>query len=348
METTWREKKRIETRTLQNFLLSLLFINKSLFQIEEKARLEAEAREREEQQLLEEQQRRRRQEEEEALQKELLRLQELQHQQHRVAKKKKKEKAKENTAPPQNNPQPLRQTAQNVLDNLHNGKSQLLQTLIHLPDHRELKHDSLPQPNSQHSSKCPAAKGVSDETNIPNTTGTLHNWTSSIEVNSKAKAKQSGKGVTPESAVKIVQELPKISGTTKTSNGIAPTTTTDTKAMRFGPAETPASPPTTEACREETSNARCSSGKRQQQQQPLTQIKEDRISPPVSNPSPSPPPTSQTETQQNGKPPSAESPQPKGKTKKNKKKKGDKMNTSIGWYHKDLVKKFNGMTVLIW
>lgn len=323
-----------------------MFTDESLFQMEEKARLEAEAREREEQQLLEERRRRRQQEEEEALQKELLRLQELQHQQHRVAKKKKKEKAKENTAPPQNNPQPLRQTAQNVLDNLQNGKSQLLQTLIHLPHHREPKLEPLPQPSSQH--KCPAAKGVSNETNIPNTTGTLHNGTPSIEVNSKAKAKQSGKGVTPDTPVKIVQELAKSSGTTKTANGSAPTTTTDTKAMRFGPAETPASPPTTEACREERSNIRCNSGKRQQQQQPLTQIKEDRISPLVSNRSPSPSPTSQTEIQLNGKPPSAESPQPKGKTKKSKKKKGDKMNTSIGWYHKDSVRRCNGLTALKW
>lgn len=288
--------------------------------------MEAEAREREEQQLLEEQ-RQRQEEEEAALQKELLRLQELQ--QHRAAKKKKKEKANENTAPPQNNPQPLKQTAQNVLDNLHNGRSRLLQTLIRLPDRREPKLNPLPHPNSQHSSKCPAAKGVSNETNIPNTTGPLHNGTSPIEVNIKAKSKQSGKVVTTESAVKFVPELAKSSGTTKTSNGVAPTTSTDTKLIRVGPAETPASLPATELCREERSNARCSSGIRQQQQ-PLTQIKENRTCPLVSNPSPSPPSTSQTETQQNGKPPSAESPQPKGKAKKNKKKKGDKMNTSIG------------------
>uniref|UniRef100_A0A674N2W3 Family with sequence similarity 193 member A n=1 Tax=Takifugu rubripes TaxID=31033 RepID=A0A674N2W3_TAKRU len=120
--------------------------------LEEKARLEAEAREREEQQLLEEQQRRQRQEEEEAaLQKELLRLQELQH--PRAAKKKKKEKAKENTAPPQNNPQPLRQTAQNVLDNLQNGKSRQLQTLMRLPDQKEPRIEPVLQPTTLHSSE---------------------------------------------------------------------------------------------------------------------------------------------------------------------------------------------------
>lgn len=304
-----------------------------VLQMEEKARLEAEAREREEQQqLLEEQQRRQRQEEEEAaLQKELLRLQELQ--QHRAAKKKKKEKAKENTAPPQNNPQPLKQTAQNVLDNLQNGKSQLLQTLIRLPDQKEPRYDPIPQPNTQHSPKC-----TSEKANIPHTPVTLHNGTSTsqLEVSSKAKAKQSAKVFMCEAAVKKASELPKSSDApAKLANGIAPGTIIDTKATRIRPIEALAPLPTTEPRREERCNNRSASGKRQQpqQQQPLTQIKEDRRSPPVSNPSPSPPPTSQSEqATQNSKPPSAESPQPKGKTKKNKKKKGDKMNNSIGWY----------------
>ncbi|XP_041838778.1 protein FAM193A isoform X2 [Melanotaenia boesemani] len=298
--------------------------------MEEKARLEAEAREREEQQLLEEQQRRQRQEEEEAaLQKELLRLQELQ--QHRAAKKKKKEKVKENTAPPQNNPQPLKQTAQNVLDNLQNGKSQLLQTLIRLPDQKEPKFEPLSQPNSQHSPKRPIEKGLSNETNVSTSPITLHNGTSPLEVSSKVKAKQSVKVATSEAAVKRPLELPKSSDeTAKMTNGTTPTTTTDTKAMRIRPAEALASLLTTEPRREERSTCRSVSGKRQQQQQPLTQIKDDRTSPPVSNSSPSPPPASQSEQmQQNGKPPSAESPQPKGKAKKSKKKKGEKMNSSI-------------------
>lgn len=298
--------------------------------MEEKARLEAEAREREEQQLLEEQQRRQRQEEEEALQKELLRLQELQ--QHRAAKKKKKEKAKENTAPPHNNPQPLKQTAQNVLDNLQNGKSQLLQTLIRLPDQKEPRFDSLPRPHLQHSPNCAAEKGFTAETNIPNSPPDLLNGTSSLlEVSSKSKGKQSAKVPTSDAAVKKAPELPKSSDApVKLANGA--TTTTDTKAMRTRPVEALAPLPTSEPQREERSNNRSASGKRQQHQ-PLAQTKEDRISPPVSNPSPSPPPTSQSEqTQQNGKPPTAESPQPKGKTKKSKKKKADKMNSSIGWF----------------
>lgn len=302
-------------------------------QMEEKARLEAEAREREEQQLLEE--RRLRQEEEEAaLQKELLRLQELQHQhqhQHRAAKKKRKEKAKENTAPPQNNPQPLKQTAQNVLDNLHNGKSRLLQTLIHLPDQKEAKFDPAPRPNSLHGLKSGSEKEFPSETNAPHPSAGLHNGTSAtsrLEANGKYKAKQP-KVTSWEAPAK--KELPKSSDlTVKLANGTAPAVVTESKATRIRPAETTATlVATVEPRKEDRSSVRSASGKRQQQQQPPTQMKEDRRSPPASNPSP--PPASQPEqTQQNGKPPSAESPQPKGKTKKNKKKKGDKMNSSIG------------------
>uniref|UniRef100_A0A8C3G6S5 Family with sequence similarity 193 member A n=1 Tax=Cyclopterus lumpus TaxID=8103 RepID=A0A8C3G6S5_CYCLU len=179
--------------------------------MEEKARLEVEAREREEQQMLEEQQRRQRQQEEEAaLQKELLRLQELQ--QHRAAKKKKKEKAKENTAPPPNNPQPLKQTAQNVLDNLQNGKSHsLLQSLIRLPEKKEPRIDPLPRPNTQHSPRHASERGFSTETNIPNCQAVLHNGTptSRLEVNGKVKAMQSAKVATCEAAVKKAPELPK-------------------------------------------------------------------------------------------------------------------------------------------
>ncbi|XP_035993360.1 protein FAM193A isoform X4 [Fundulus heteroclitus] len=288
--------------------------------MEEKARLEAEAREREEQQLLEE--RRRRQEEEEAaLQKELLRLQELQ--QHRAAKKKKKEKAKENTAPPPNNPQPLKQTAQNVLDNLQNGNSQLLKNLIRFPDQKEPKLEAVAHPSLQHTSKCPAEKRLSSEAHIPSSTVHLFNGASPT-VGCKSKAKQSGKLSCCDSVAKRVPEFPKSSDEAAKTNGTA-----DTKATRVRAAETPASPPTAEPRKEERSNGRCVSGKRQQPQQPLTQVKEARTSPPVSNPSPSPPPPPHFEPQQNGKPPTAESPQPKGKAKKSKKKKGDKINTSI-------------------
>uniref|UniRef100_A0A3B5L8N3 FAM193 C-terminal domain-containing protein n=1 Tax=Xiphophorus couchianus TaxID=32473 RepID=A0A3B5L8N3_9TELE len=284
--------------------------------MEEKARLEAEAREREEQQLLEEQ-RRRQEEEEAALQKELLRLQELQ--QHRAAKKKKKEKAKENTAPPPNNPQPLKQTAQNVLDNLQNGNSQLLQNLLRFPEQKEARLEPVPQP----SFRCPVEKIHTHESTVR-----LFNGTSST-LGYKSKAKQSGKVLPCNSVSMRVPELPKSSDKVTKTNGTAPPTTADIKATRVRPAEITAPTPTTEPRREERSNSRCVNGKRQQPEQPLTQIKDARTSPPMSNPSPSPPPASHFEPQQNGKPPTAESPQPKGKSKKSKKKKGDKMNTSI-------------------
>lgn len=304
------------------FYLTLLNVFVSL-QLEEKARLEAEAREREEQQLFEEQQRRQRQEEEEAaLQKELLRLQELQH--PRAAKKKKKEKAKENTAPPQNNPQPLRQTAQNVLDNLQNGKSRQLQTLMRLPDQKEPRMEPVLQPTTLHSSE----KGFSSQTN---SSVALHSNTSSSQLEAKVKAKQSSKVASCEAAVKKAPEIPKSSDVTvKLANGTA--TALDTKAPRIRPVEAPAPVPSPDSRRDDRNNVRSTSGKReQQQQQPLTQTKEERRSPPVSNPSPSPPPGTQCEQpQQNGKLPSPESPQPKGKNKKNKKKKGDKINSSIG------------------
>ncbi|KAI1883569.1 hypothetical protein AGOR_G00232930 [Albula goreensis] len=94
--------------------------------MEEKARQEAEAREREE-----EQRRKDEEEEEEALRQELLRLQELQ--QLRNAKKKKKERAREAQradASAIQNPRLLKESAQTALENLKNGKTQLLQSIM--------------------------------------------------------------------------------------------------------------------------------------------------------------------------------------------------------------------------
>ena len=84
--------------------------------MEEKARQEAEAREREEEQ------RRREEEEEEALRRELLRLQELQH--LRNAKRKKKEKAREvqSAEPVTQSPRLLKESARTALENLKNNK----------------------------------------------------------------------------------------------------------------------------------------------------------------------------------------------------------------------------------
>uniref|UniRef100_A0A3P8UW98 Family with sequence similarity 193 member A n=1 Tax=Cynoglossus semilaevis TaxID=244447 RepID=A0A3P8UW98_CYNSE len=255
--------------------------------MEEKARLEAEAREREEQLQLEERQRQ--EEEEAALQKELLRLQELQ--QHRAAKKKKKEKAKENTAPPHNNPQPLKQTAQNVLDNLQNGKTQLLQNLIRLPDQREPRFDHKPQSNVQQSPKRSTSKGLTAEINIPNSPDTLYNCTSMshLDINHKVKAKLSAKVASSETAVKKAAELPKSSDVAaKLINGNTPRTSTDTKATQVRPAEASTPVTGTEVRRDDRCNNRSASGKRQQQQQQqqhhppqnqnqkLIQMREDR------------------------------------------------------------------------
>ncbi|XP_041079393.1 protein FAM193A-like isoform X2 [Polyodon spathula] len=98
--------------------------------MEEKARLDAEALEREQQQMLEEKRRRK---EEERLQQELQRLQE--HQLLRAAKKKKKEKMREalKTDPVLQNPQPLKETAQNALVKLQNGKVQSWDKIINSP-----------------------------------------------------------------------------------------------------------------------------------------------------------------------------------------------------------------------
>ncbi|XP_033822950.1 protein FAM193A [Periophthalmus magnuspinnatus] len=256
--------------------------------LEEKARVEAEVREREEQ-------RQRQEEEEAALQKELLRLQELQHQ--RAAKKKRRDKAKENMAPTHNNPQPLKQTAQNVLDSL--------QSLIRLPDP---KAPMGPCPNRT------SDKTLSTDTAL---TPTLHNSTfPHIEENGKSKSKQTKVAPSETPAPKKTPEPgPKL------TNGTPPPPA-DTKASRLRPLEGPLVPNA-----EVRPNNRSGSGKRPQQA--VVQVKEERHSLPLNDHSPSPPPPVSAPPRQDQKPATAESPQPKSKSKKNKKKKGDKLNTSI-------------------
>uniref|UniRef100_A0A4W5P6G9 Family with sequence similarity 193 member A n=1 Tax=Hucho hucho TaxID=62062 RepID=A0A4W5P6G9_9TELE len=297
--------------------------------MEEKVRLEAEAREREEeqvQQLLEEEQRQR-EEEEEALQRELLRLQDLQ---HLRAAKKKKEKAKELAAPvPQNNPQPLKQTAQNVLENLRNGKSQLLHSLMRLPGHKDPRVEQRPQtrpPPSQHSPKNSREKAPTPAPFTPNAPNSpsafLLNGTSVApqlaEANGKAKPKQQQPIRQTASETTMVKKAPEAT-TTKSTPQLPP----DVKVNRpRPPAEDPVVPLAPGPRKEERNN-----GKRQHHQQSASQVKEERSGPLME---PSQPPASQMEQpQQNGKPLSAESPQPKAKAKKNKKKKADKTNNSI-------------------
>ncbi|KAI4884490.1 hypothetical protein NFI96_030927 [Prochilodus magdalenae] len=287
--------------------------------LEEKARLEAEAREREMQQQLLEEQRRRHEEEEEALKQELLRLKEMR--QLRSTKKKKKEnKSKETAATlaarletpslvpaPTNNPQPLRQTAQNVLENMQNGKAQLLHGLIHLAP-KEPRLEPV-MPSSAKSSQSPqqSPKSGKDKLIDPpvfqNCT-LLHPEPN----NNKAKSKQQlhNTSRTNGEASKKPPETPRV-----------PEAAPKAINMNGSHAETRAKAKTSEELPTEPKKEERSNGKKQQ-----NGVKEERNSPVIE-------PPAMEASQQNGKTALTESPQPKGKAKKNKKKKGDKMNNSI-------------------
>ncbi|XP_031415327.1 protein FAM193A isoform X2 [Clupea harengus] len=316
--------------------------------LEEKARLEAEAQEREEeqQQLLLEQQRREEEEEqqrreEEALKQELLRLQELQQQQQqhqRATKKKKKDKKAAETAaaatttpaplppPLQNNPQPLKQTAQSVLEkNMKNGKTALLHGIIGL-SHKDFRPDPLASasPNvrlpGQHSPKSEKDKTAEHHHNglaaVIMATSTATTTATAVSTfphpeppsnKSRAKSQSSNSrplGETtkrPAEVLKTSEVASKVEDCTLTQ---ADSKTKPRASEEFA----------TEVRREERSDG--TPGKKQ-----TISGKEDRTSP-VSVQSSEPP-------MQNGKPPASESPQPKGKNKKNKKKKMEKVTNSI-------------------
>lgn len=272
-------------------------------QLEEKARLEAEARELEvQQQLLKEQ--RRRQEEEAALKQELLRLQEMQ--QLRASKKKKKDnKTKEATKPENpsfvpttNNPQPLRQTAQSVLEkNMRNGKTQLLHSLIRLSPHIEPQSPiSAKNGPSQH----PSPKICKER---PSESPILQNGTSPHLDPTLIKSKSKQQTICPKANGEATKRPAE---TCKTPE--PPKASSDTKSKQKASEES-----VTELKREERSH-----GKKRQ-----NGGKDERCSPVIESLALEPP-------QQNGKVQNNESPQPKGKAKKNKKKKADKMNNSIG------------------
>lgn len=281
--------------------------------MEEKARLEAEARELEEQQQLLKEQRRRQQEEEAALKQELLHLQEMQ--QLRASKKKKKDsKVKElltrsetpSFVPTINSPQPLQQTAQSVLEkNMQNGKTQLLHSLIRLsPREHCLERQSLIGGKNA-SSHQPSPKTCKER---PPECSALQNGTSfhPESVHTKVKPKQQANGSkTNGEATKRPAETSKAPEPPKA--GIVASPQTDAKAKQRTSEES-----VTEIKREERI---C--GKK-----PQNGGKDERNSPVIE------PPASDS-FQQNGKVPSNESPQPKNKAKKNKKKKADKMNNSI-------------------
>lgn len=286
-----------------------------VFQLEEKARLEAEAREREvQQQQLLEAQRRRQEEEEEALKQELLRLKEMQ-QLHTssastsTSKKKRREnKAKEaSTSPaPTNNPQPLRQSAQNVLESMQNGKTQLLHGLVRLkepvkePPKEPLK-ELIPLPQNKSGPPSPRRgkeKPAEVSPCVPN--GTLPH-SEPTPARSKPRQQPSNGPRMNGEAGKRPLDTPR--APEPTCKSPAPHTESKVKARL-------AEEQLSEAKKEERTN-----GKKQQ-----NGVKEDRTSPVMEPPA----------AEQNGKAVPAESPQPKSKAKKNKKKKADKLNNSIG------------------
>uniref|UniRef100_A0A8C1DUY3 Family with sequence similarity 193 member A n=1 Tax=Cyprinus carpio carpio TaxID=630221 RepID=A0A8C1DUY3_CYPCA len=279
--------------------------------LEEKARLEAEARELEVQQQLLKEQRRRQQEEEAALKQELLRLQEMQ--QLRASKKKKKDnKIKDLTksenpslVPTTNNPKPLQQTAQSVLEkNMQNGKTQLLHNLIRLsPKEPHLEPESLTC-GKNGPLQQPGPKTCRDRPSEP---PGLQNGTSSHPESSqtKVKPKQQANGSKPNGeATKRPAETSKAPEPLKAGNTASPQT--DAKAKQKASDES-----VTEIKREERTNGK----------KPQNGGKDERNSPVIESSALDPP-------QQNGKVQN-ESPQPKSKAKKNKKKKADKTNNSI-------------------
>lgn len=289
------------------------------FQLEEKARLEAEARERElQQQQLLEAQRRHQEEEEEALKQELLRLKEMQqlHTTSTTTSKKKKRENKAKEAPtatvkpetpspspaPTNNPQPLRQSAQNVLENMQNGKTQLLHGLVRLKEPvKEPLKELIPLPQAKIGPSSPRRgkeKPAEVPPSLPN--GTLPH---SEPTNARSKSKQQPNGTsrTNGEAGKRPLDTPRATEPTLKS---APSHTESKVKARLAEEQL------ADMKKEERTN-----GKKQQ-----NGMKEERNSPVMEPPA----------TEQNGKVVPAESPQPKSKAKKNKKKKADKMNNSIG------------------
>uniref|UniRef100_A0A4W4GLE8 FAM193 C-terminal domain-containing protein n=1 Tax=Electrophorus electricus TaxID=8005 RepID=A0A4W4GLE8_ELEEL len=258
--------------------------------LEEKARLEAEVREREreEEEQEAEQEAESLKQEAESLKQDLLR-------QLRTAKKKKKEsKSKEAAAKPEapshgpdHSPQPLRQTAQNVLESMQSSKVQLLHSLIQLgAKEPRLDSDAPPParrgPSPQHSPKSCKEKPT-ETPGLPNSSGPH------LEPNGKARPRQQPSGKRPADASQPPESTPK-----------GPTPHPGPKPRI--PEEVPPEPR-----REERSNAK----------KQLNGGKEESSSPGSDAP------------HLNGKATPTDSPQTKGKAKKNKKKKADKMNSSI-------------------
>ncbi|NXS60501.1 F193A protein, partial [Brachypteracias leptosomus] len=281
--------------------------------LEEKARLEAEAREREHHQLLEEQ-RRREEEEEERLKQELQRLQELQ--QLQAVKKKKKERTSKDCQKVDmltRNCQAVKDSIPNAPEDIQNGtleQSEKIETssgsLSRHVNHTEQRLNSeagceLSNPVNTRDSKLLYQKEGSVKQHEP-LSFLLDIMHQHKEGNSKQKLKQINKPCAEQ--VKKPVESPKAAEIqTKTRNQI------ESKAKA-------AELPTLAEPKKEEKKLNNNNKKQ------LNHVKEEKA--PVTSESPSP-----SEHQQNNKLILADSPQPKGKNKKNKKKKGDKVNNSI-------------------
>ncbi|XP_067415028.1 protein FAM193A isoform X2 [Emydura macquarii macquarii] len=282
--------------------------------LEEKARLEAEAKEREHHQLLEEQ-RRQEEEEEERLKQELQRLQELQ--QLQAVKKKKKDRTSKDCQKLEiltRNCQAVKESVPNTPEDIQNGtleQSEKVETssssLSRHVNHVEQRpvpeiFCELSDPINTRDSKLLFQKEMNVKQHEPLSFlfDIMHHHK---EGNSKQKLKQINKPcaeqvIKPAESLKVAEIQP------KTRNQIE----SKVKAADL---------PLIAEPKKEEKKTSSSNNKKQ-----LNHIKEEKT--PVVSESPSP-----SEQQQNNKLILAESPQPKGKNKKNKKKKGDKVNNSI-------------------
>ncbi|XP_038601483.1 protein FAM193A isoform X2 [Tachyglossus aculeatus] len=267
--------------------------------LEEKARLEAEAREREHHQLLEEQ-RRREEEEEERLKQEFQRLQELQ--QLRALKKKKKERAAKDCPKADPLPRSLQAAKESEA-----GAGDLQNGILEPPAKVAAPSGpSLPGP--------PAPCGPPD----PPSPGDPK-----LPFPKEARAKQ------PEPLSFLLDMMHRHqegAGKPKPKAGGRPGGGAPEAPRARSQAEPRAKAAEPEPRREERRAGNTNNNNRKQ----FNHVKEERPGPRDTTPSPSeqqPPPP--PPPQQNHKVAPAESPQPKGRSKKNKKKKGDRVSSSI-------------------
>lgn len=287
----------------------------SLWQLEEKARLEAEARAREHL-LLREQHRRRQEDEEERLQEEFQRLQELQ--KLRAARKKKKERPSKDCAKVDALAPNFRAAAECAPQSTdaHNGSldpAEEPQTSSHSPS----RHADHPGPGAHGDAAEPGDNRDSRDSKLllrKEASGKPREPLSFLldmmhhhkEGPGKPKLKQAGRAGS-EPLRKPAEAPPR----PRPQPQPQPQPPTEPKARVLELS------PLAEQKREERK-----AGSRK-----LNHVKEDRCTPGPTEPSE---PTEPNELAQNGKPGPADSPQPRGRSKKGKKKKGERAHSSIG------------------